>query len=71
MGKLGATALAFMGLGLASALVPTTWNGAQYDCKCYPGDECWPKEAQWAAFNQTVGGNLQVNVPPGAVCYDT
>ncbi|KAK4246727.1 hypothetical protein C7999DRAFT_41881 [Corynascus novoguineensis] len=45
--------------------------GADYACKCYPGDDCWPNRGQWQKLNNTVGGNLQVNIPPGAPCYNT
>ncbi|KAK4458178.1 hypothetical protein QBC42DRAFT_277389 [Cladorrhinum samala] len=58
----------------ASCLPKSTtrrWNGSTYSCKCFPGDDCWPSTAQWNALNSTVGGNLQVNIPPGAPCYKT
>ncbi|KAH8895378.1 FAD-binding domain-containing protein [Thozetella sp. PMI_491] len=51
------------------ALVPRTWNGARYACKCYYGDACWPSPNQWRALNTTVGGNLVIDIPPGAPCY--
>ncbi|OHF00945.1 FAD binding domain-containing protein [Colletotrichum orchidophilum] len=40
------------------------------DCKCFPGDACWPATAQWDALNTTVGGNLIATVPLGAPCHD-
>ncbi len=46
-------------------------GGSNYACKCYPGDSCWPNNGQWQKLNNTVGGNLRVNVPPGAPCYNT
>ena len=52
------------------SLVPWTWNGEEYACKCYLGDDCWPSESVWGELNSTVDGNLLVNVPPGAVCHD-
>ncbi|KAI0883043.1 FAD-binding domain-containing protein [Annulohypoxylon maeteangense] len=52
-------------------LVERTWNGSQYGCKCYPGDECWPSKDNWAALNSTVDGNLLMNIPPGASCHNT
>lgn len=52
-------------------LVPTTWNGQSYGCKCYVGDDCWPKSDAWSQLNSSVGGNLLVDVPPGAVCHNT
>lgn len=57
--------------GVTTALVPTTWNGRAYDCKCYPGDACWPKTQEWSALNTTLNGNLAIHVPPGAACHST
>ncbi|KAL7625904.1 hypothetical protein AAE478_005128 [Parahypoxylon ruwenzoriense] len=48
-------------------LVKRTWNGVNYSCKCYLGDECWPSDSSWAELNSTVGGNLLVNIPPAAL----
>ncbi|KAK3370591.1 hypothetical protein B0H63DRAFT_318484 [Podospora didyma] len=47
------------------------WAGANYACKCYAGDSCWPSGKDWQSLNTTVGGNLRVNLPPGAPCYNT
>ncbi|KAK4167921.1 hypothetical protein QBC43DRAFT_285235 [Cladorrhinum sp. PSN259] len=47
------------------------WNGNTYQCKCFPGDSCWPSNSKWNSLNATVGGNLQVNLPPAAPCYNT
>jgi hypothetical protein len=46
-------------------------GSSDYECKCYPGDDCWPSDGQWQRLNSTVDGNLQVNIPPGAPCYNT
>lgn len=51
-------------------LIPRTWNDQEYACKCYLGDDCWPSQNSWNDLNTTVEGNLIVNVPPGAVCYN-
>ncbi|KAK4173104.1 hypothetical protein QBC36DRAFT_336536 [Triangularia setosa] len=51
--------------------VARTWEGSKYACKCHPGDYCWPKQNHWDNLNRTVGGNLRVNLPPGAPCYNT
>ncbi|KAH9904108.1 isoamyl alcohol oxidase [Xylariomycetidae sp. FL2044] len=40
------------------------------ECRCFPGDECWPSEAAWSAFNSTVGGKLIRTVPLASVCHD-
>jgi hypothetical protein len=57
--------------GAVDAMVPLVWEGLQYNCKCTPADSCWPKEAEWNALNETVGGNLLLNKPPGAVCHNS
>ncbi|KAK4099520.1 FAD-binding domain-containing protein [Parathielavia hyrcaniae] len=46
-------------------------GSSSYACKCYPGDSCWPNHAKWRKLNATVGGNLKVNIPPGAPCYNS
>ena len=38
-------------------------------CKCIPGDACWPKSADWASLNRTVGGRLMAPTPMGSVCH--
>jgi hypothetical protein len=55
----------------AAPLQPTTWNGKRYGCKCYLGDKCWPSPKDWQNLNSTVGGNLLVDIPPGAPCHKT
>lgn len=46
-----------------------TENGVTYQCKCYQDNTCWPNAGQWRSLNATLGGQLQVALPPGAVCY--
>jgi hypothetical protein len=55
----------------AAPLQPTTWNSTKYGCKCYLGDKCWPSSKEWQKLNTTVGGNLIVDIPPGAPCHKT
>ena len=40
------------------------------DCKCFPGEECWPTVEEWSDFNATVDGRLIATVPLAAVCHD-
>ncbi|KAF7718297.1 Isoamyl alcohol oxidase [Penicillium ucsense] len=44
---------------------------AGLDCRCFPGDDCWPSWQQWADFNATIGGRLISTVPLGSVCHTT
>ena len=46
-------------------------NGTTYKCKCYADSDCWPQAHKWSALNRAVDGQLQVAVPPAAVCYRT
>jgi len=54
-----------------AGLVPRVWEGKQYGCKCYVGDDCWPKSKEWKTLNSTVDGNLVIHVPPEAACHNT
>lgn len=51
-------------------LVPRTWNGKKYSCKCYYGDACWPSVSEWKALNTTVSGRLVPFIPPEAACHN-
>jgi hypothetical protein len=65
--------LSFSETELADTLSLNVLNrGSQkYACKCYPGDKCWPAASTWSKLNATIGGNLQVALPPGASCYNS
>ncbi|KAG6367111.1 hypothetical protein INS49_001293 [Diaporthe citri] len=43
---------------------------AESFCRCFPGDECWPSDAEWSSLNATVGGRLIATVPLGSPCHD-
>lgn len=40
------------------------------DCRCMPGDVCWPSSSAWETLNSTVGGKLLATVPIGSPCHD-
>lgn len=40
------------------------------DCKCFPGDDCWPTVEEWSEFNSTIDGKLIATVPLAAPCHD-
>jgi len=40
------------------------------ECKCFPGDACWPSSSTWSSLNETVNGKLIATVPLAAVCHD-
>ncbi|KAF2849814.1 FAD binding domain-containing protein [Plenodomus tracheiphilus IPT5] len=39
-------------------------------CRCLPGDACWPSTATWSTLNSTIGGKLVATVPIGSPCHD-
>ena len=44
-----------------------TWAN---ECRCFPGDSCWPPPASWASLNSSVGGRLIATIPLGSPCHD-
>ncbi|KAF2706589.1 FAD/FMN-containing isoamyl alcohol oxidase-like protein MreA, partial [Pleomassaria siparia CBS 279.74] len=63
-------------LSAANCVLGTKWigevkeqNGVTYQCKCYSDNACWPTGVEWEGLNTTVGGALQLALPPGAVCH--
>ena len=44
-------------------------GGTEYQCKCYSDNACWPTNKDWEKLNTTVNGQLQLALPPGAVCH--
>jgi hypothetical protein len=40
------------------------------NCKCFPGDPCWPSDSEWDRLNSTVDGRLIATVPLGSPCHD-
>ena len=39
-------------------------------CRCFPGDSCWPSHADWAGLNASISGRLVATVPLGSPCHD-
>ncbi|KAH8820658.1 hypothetical protein F5884DRAFT_57366 [Xylogone sp. PMI_703] len=61
----GATALLS-----ASPMLASNSSLFSSNCKCMPGDECWPSPIAWNILNATVGGRLIATVPIGTPCHD-
>ncbi|KAI1288978.1 FAD binding domain protein [Xylaria venustula] len=47
------------------------WQPRGAQCRCFPGDECWPSAADWASLNQSAHGALIATVPIASPCHDT
>ncbi|KAJ5120746.1 uncharacterized protein N7515_010134 [Penicillium bovifimosum] len=43
---------------------------ASTSCRCFPGDDCWPSEAVWTKFNESIGGQLVKTVPLATPCHE-
>ena len=39
------------------------------DCRCFPGDDCWPTAEEWTEFNSTIDGKLIKTVPLATPCH--
>ncbi|KAG0638224.1 hypothetical protein HOY80DRAFT_190610 [Tuber brumale] len=39
------------------------------DCRCFPGDACWPSTQKWSELNSTISGKLIATVPLGTPCH--
>lgn len=53
----------------ASPAADEVFRRASTNSYCTPGQKCWPTDAQWSAFNSTVGGNLIKVTPWQNVCF--
>lgn len=58
------------GLSLLTGLLATASVKADSNCRCFPGDACWPAQDVWAKFNESVDGRLVATVPLGTPCHD-
>ncbi|KAF7672571.1 fad binding domain protein [Alternaria burnsii] len=45
------------------------WGTVSLECKCSPGEPCWPSPSEWDSLNMTVSGRLIRTVLPASVCY--
>lgn len=55
-------------LGLVATALPVEASQS-FSCRCFPGDDCWPSNFIWNAFNQSVDGRLMATVPMGTPCH--
>ncbi|PSN65035.1 FAD-binding domain-containing protein [Corynespora cassiicola Philippines] len=39
------------------------------NCRCFPGDACWPDQAKWESLNRTVNGRLVATIPLASACH--
>jgi hypothetical protein len=58
------------GLSLLASLLVVSSVKADSNCRCFPGDSCWPSQDVWAKFNETIDGRLVATVPLGTPCHD-
>lgn len=51
------------------AVAPLTEASGNSSCRCFYGDDCWPSDSTWNAFNQSVDGRLVATVPLATPCH--
>ena len=44
-------------------------DATNLNCRCFPGDKCWPTASEWNTFNESLGGKLLKTVPLASVCH--
>ena len=54
---------------LCSIVLSIHGSTSSPQCRCFPGDTCWPTAIEWAAFNKTIAGRLIATKPIGSLCY--
>ncbi|KAF2866763.1 isoamyl alcohol oxidase [Massariosphaeria phaeospora] len=77
MVKMVQPSFVFSVLSIVGCAVAASWigetkevDGVAYQCKCYQDNACWPKGTDWTALNKTVGGALEIALPPAAACHN-
>ena len=63
-------ALLHLQSGTSATAAPHYRRNSDENCKCMPGDGCWPSTADWTALNSSLGGKLVATVPIGSPCHD-
>ncbi|KAK2757894.1 hypothetical protein FQN54_004300 [Arachnomyces sp. PD_36] len=53
-----------------SSLAISSLAEAQPRRRCAFGDDCWPDEETWSAFNSSISGHLIRSYPSAAVCHE-
>lgn len=48
----------------------TVDSDSNKECRCFPGDDCWPSDLTWQALNVSIHGKLVATVPLAAPCHD-
>jgi hypothetical protein len=65
-----AAAALFAAGALAKFADATVSVSKRTECRCFPGDACWPSSCDWDKLNQTVSGRLIATVPLAHPCHD-
>ena len=63
-------ALLHLQLGSSATVAPHYSRSIDENCRCMPGDTCWPTTEDWTAFNSSLSGKLVATVPIGSPCHD-
>lgn len=58
-----------VGAGQFQSAATSNATVATADCKVFPGDDDWPTDAAWDAFDLLLGGSLIPTIPSASSCY--
>lgn len=67
---LGAIASCSSAASLSSPAGAKNASTDSTDCRCFPGDACWPSVDEWNGLNETVNGRLIATIPLASACHD-
>ena len=62
-------ALLYFHNGISATTAPYQSRNNDEDCKCMPGDACWPSVEEWTALNSSLSGKLVETIPLGSPCH--
>ncbi|EED23613.1 FAD/FMN-containing isoamyl alcohol oxidase MreA [Talaromyces stipitatus ATCC 10500] len=49
---------------------PASYPPRSSQCRCFPGDACWPSAVAWSNFNESVDGTLIKTIPLATPCHN-
>lgn len=58
-------------IGTVAAAVVSHNDHLNSNCRCIPGDACWPGPLEWSQLNATVAGRLIATHQVANVCHGT
>jgi len=64
-----ASSIAWLNLCLSLTSFCIPFLAFAKECRCFPGDACWPSPSAWAALNNSINGRLIATSPLASPCH--